>query len=184
MSALRTLALESARWLVFTGVLMVIAGLIAIAVPFATGVTAAIYVGVMLIFAGVLHFVMAFHLRPAGGMLYQVLIGLLYVCGGFWVIAYPVAGLLAITTLLGVYLLIASGIEFASFFGLRFLPGGGWILLSAIVNLILAVVIFTHLGASTVWLPGTLIGLAILFSGFSRLIVGFSAKQVTATATA
>jgi uncharacterized membrane protein HdeD (DUF308 family) len=178
----RTLAATSTRWLILTGILMVIAGLVAIAVPFLTGLAVATYIGFLLLLGGILHLVLAFHLRSAGALLYQLLVAILYFVGGFWILKFPLAGLLAVTTLLAFYLLFASLTEFAVWFGVRLLGGGAWVLLAAIVNLLLALMIFTHLGPSAVWVPGTLIGFVIFWSGFSRLMLGITARRLSTAA--
>jgi uncharacterized membrane protein HdeD (DUF308 family) len=57
-----------------------------------------------------------------------------------------------------------------TYFHLRSAPGSGWLLFDGIVTFILAVMIWKSWPASAVWALGTIVGINLLMSGFTRLM--------------
>lgn len=178
MTNIRSLASESLGWLIGTGILLVLAGCFAIYAPLAAGLAADTVIAVLIFISGIAHFVLSWKLRHIGGSPWEFLIGLVYVAGGLALFAYPVNGLVTLTLVLSLYLFGSAITELLAYYGLRFLAGSGWLLFNGIVTLILAVMIFRHLPISAVWVPGTLVGFALLSSGISRLFLASAAKRV------
>lgn len=176
----RTIARESAGWTIAFGVLLIILGLFALMAPLIAGVALTVMLGWLLILGGIAHLVVSWHLRRAGGFIWELLIGLSYIVIGICLLAYPVAGLVALTAFLGSYLLIKGIFELIMWFRIRHLRGSGWVLFDVIVSLILAALIWMHLPYSATWVIGTLVGFGILFSGISRLMLGIHAKRLIA----
>jgi uncharacterized membrane protein HdeD (DUF308 family) len=176
----RSIARESAGWTIAFGVLLILLGLFALMAPLIAGVAVTVLLGWLLILGGIAHLVVAWHLRHAGGLIWELLIGLAYLVMGIFLLAHPLAGLVALTAFLGAYLLIKGIFELIMWFRLRHIRGGGWLLFDAIVSLLLSGMIWLHLPNSAVWVIGTLIGFGILFSGISRLVLGMHAKRLVA----
>lgn len=173
------IARESAGWTIAIGVLLIIIGLFALMAPLIAGVAVTVLLGWLLILGGVAHLIVSWHLRHAGGLIWELLIGLAYIVIGVFLLAHPVAGLVALTAFLGCYLLIKAIFELIMWFRLRRVHGGGWVLFDAIVSLLLSALIWLHLPNSATWVIGTLVGFGILFSGISRLVLGMHAKRLT-----
>jgi uncharacterized membrane protein HdeD (DUF308 family) len=77
--------------------------------------------------------------------------------------------------------LFAEGIlELILAFGMRPMAGWGWLLFDAIITLILAVLIWRTWPSSTEWVIGTLVGISMLFSGISRLMISLAARSLVA----
>ena len=169
---------ESAGWTIAFGVLLIIVGFFALMVPHIAGVAITIVLGWLLIIGGIAHIVMSWHLRHAGGFIWELLIGLSYIVIGVFMIGRPIIGLVALTIVLGTYLLIKGIFSLIEWFRLRRLRGSGWVLFDAIVSLILAGMIWFHLPYSAVWVVGTLVGFAILFSGISRVVMGIHSRRL------
>lgn len=176
----RSIARESAGWTIAFGVLLILLGLFALMAPLIAGVAVTVLLGWLLILGGIAHLVLAWHLRHAGGLIWELLIGLAYLVMGIFLLAHPLAGLVALTAFLGAYLLIKGIFELIMWFGLRGVLGSRWLLFDAIVSLLLSALIWFHLPNSAVWVIGTLVGFGILFSGISRLVLGMHAKRLVA----
>ena len=174
------IARESAGWTIAFGVLLIILGLFALMVPLIAGVAVAVMFGWLLILGGVAHLVVSWHLRHAGGFIWELLVGLAYIVMGVFLLAHPLAGLFALTAFLGSYLLVKGIFELIMWFRLRRLHGGGWVLFDAIISLLLSAMIWLHLPYSTTWVIGTLVGFGILFSGISRVVMGMNARRLLA----
>jgi len=175
-----TIAKESVGWSIGLSVLMILAGVLAIVIPPAAGITVTILVGWLLVFSGVAHLVFGWHTRTAGGFVWELLLGIVYGLVGGYLLFHPVAGLASLTLALAVYLFVEGVLEFFMSFRLRPMPGSGWLLFDGIITLILAVMIWRTWPSSTVWVIGTLVGISMLFSGVSRLVLSLAARRVVA----
>jgi uncharacterized membrane protein HdeD (DUF308 family) len=169
-------------WSIVLSVLIMIAGFLAIAVPYIGGIAFTLVVAWMLIFVGVLHIVYAFRSGRARTAVWQVLLGIVYGFIGVYILMHPVAGLAGLTFAIAVYLFAEAVIESVLSYQLRPLPGAGWLLFDGIVSLILAVMIFSTWPSSSAWVVGVLVGISMLFSGMSRLMLSLAARRITAAA--
>lgn len=174
-----TFVKQSVGWSIGLSVLMIVAGILAIALPMAAGIAINVLVAWLLVFSGCAHLVFAWYTRTAGGLLWELLLGALYIVIGVYLLVHPVAGLLSLTLALAIYLFFEAILEFALGFKLRPLPRSGWLLLDGILTLILAVMIWRAWPSSSEWAIGILVGVSMLFSGMSRLMLSLAARSVT-----
>jgi len=163
------IASPSRGWSIFLGILLVVAGMFSIAAPFFAGIAASIFFGWLILIAGVAHLVYAWSERGAGAVLWQILIGMVYLVAAFYMLVRPVSGVVALTLVLGVYIALEGVFELALFSLVRKQPGSIWFLIDGLVSLLLAGLIFFHWPSSSVWAVGTLVGVSLLFSGIARL---------------
>ncbi len=173
---------ESVGWSIAFSVVLIVLGLLALASPFLAGVAVEGIVSWLLIFGGIAHLVLAFHVRGAGAHLWEALIGVAYLVAGWFLFVHPVAGLVSLTLFLGAYLLVKGLFELVAGFTVRGVPGGLWLFVDAVISIVLAVMIWAHLPAAAGWAIGTLLGVAILFSGISRLAFALAARRTHALA--
>ena len=178
-SSLRTIAKESVGWSIGLSVLMLLAGVLAIVMPPAAGIAVLVVVTWLLMFSGAAHGVFAWHTRTAGGMVWELLLGILYIFVGIYALLHPVAGLASLTLFLAIYLFVEGVLELVLSFRLRPMPGSNWLLFDGIITLILAILIWRSWPSSTEWVIGTLVGISMLFSGVSRLMLSLAANRLT-----
>lgn len=179
-SSLGTIAKASVGWSIGLSVLMIVAGILAIVIPPVAGIAVLALVAWLLIFSGAAHFVFAWHTRTAGALIWELLLGILYVFVGVYALLHPLAGLASLTLLLAIYLFVEGVLELVLSFRLRPMPGSNWLLVDGIITLILAILIWRSWPSSTEWVIGTLVGISMLFSGIARLSVSLAARHVIA----
>jgi uncharacterized membrane protein HdeD (DUF308 family) len=160
-------------------VLMIVAGFLAIALPQVAGITVNLLVAWLLVFSGCAHLAFAWHTRSSGGVLWELLMGILYIFVGAYLLFRPVVGLASLTLALAIYLFAEGVLELILSFVLRPMPGKGWLLFDGIITLILGVMIWRTWPSSTEWVIGTLVGISMLFSGISRLMLSLMARSMT-----
>jgi len=158
-------------------VLMIVLGFFAVALPLATGIGVAIFFGWIIVFSGFAHLAYAFSTKGAGAFLWQLLIGVVYVLGGFYIAFHPILGLESLTLLLASVLFAEGVLRVIAFFQFRSLPGSGWILFDGLATLLLAFLILYPWPSSSVWAIGTLVGINLIASGFSRLMYSMTAQR-------
>jgi len=94
-STLGALVPKAINWSIALSVLLIIAGLIALLLPFISGVAITLFFGWMMILSGITHLIFAFKTHTTGGRVWEVLIGLIYLFTGFYLILHPLDALLA-----------------------------------------------------------------------------------------
>ncbi|MGA8285340.1 MAG: DUF308 domain-containing protein [Candidatus Sulfotelmatobacter sp.] len=179
-SSLGTIAKESVGWSIGLSVLMIIAGVLAIVIPPAAGIAVLLVVAWLLMLSGAVHLLFAWHTRTAGGLIWELLLGILYIFVGVYALLHPVAGLASLTLFLAAYLFLEGVLELILSFRLRPLPGSNWLLFDGIITLILATLIWRSWPSSTEWVIGTLVGISMLFGGAARLSLSLAARRVLA----
>jgi uncharacterized membrane protein HdeD (DUF308 family) len=160
--------------------MMIVTGLLAIAVPQAAGIAVNLLVAWLLVFSGAAHLIFAWHTRTTGGMLWELLLGILYIFIGAYLLFHPVAGLASLTLALAIYLFAEGALELILSLRVRPVPGSRWLLIDGIITLILSVMIWRTWPSSTEWAIGTLVGISMLFSGISRLMLSLAARRLVA----
>lgn len=172
------------RWPVWSfvmGALLLLAGLVAIAVPFFGGIAASIFFGWVLLFASVAHLGYAWTRRGAGAVLWQILVGIAYLIAALYLFMLPVAGMVTLTLVLVFYIAVEGILELVIFSVLRPLPGSVWFLVDGLVSLLLAALIFAHWPSSSLWAIGTLVGISLVMSGIARM-TGMAVRPIAARA--
>ena len=181
-ATLSALAPKAINWSIALSVLLIVAGFFAMLIPFISGVAITLFFGWAMIISGVTHFIFAFKTHTKGGLIWELLIGAVYLFTGVYLILHPLDALLALTLILACYLFFEAIVEFIQYFQLRPRHGTGWLLVDGIITLILAIMIWRSWPASSIWVIGTLVGISMIFSGFSRLMLSLAAKRALAAA--
>lgn len=169
---------SSLGWSIALSVLMIIAGVLAIVLPPIASIAVTLLVGWLLIFSGAAHLVFAWHTGSAGGVVWELLVGVVYVVAGGYVLMHPLVSMVALTLALAIFLFVEAILEFVLSFKLRPMPGSGWLAVDGIITLVLAIMIWRTWPSNTGWVLGTLVGISILFSGVSRLMLSLGARRL------
>lgn len=180
MSATSTVGIikESLPWSIALAILMIGAGLLAIALPQIAGIAVNLLVGWLLLFSGIAHFVFAWQTHSRRGTLWELLLGALYVFTGGYLLIHPLLGLVSLTFVLAAYLFAEGVLELVLSFRLRPTVGWGWLLFDGILTLILSVLIWRTWPWSSEWAIGMLVGISMLFSGVARLMFSLAARSL------
>jgi uncharacterized membrane protein HdeD (DUF308 family) len=161
-----------------SSILMIVVGVMAIVLPLAAGIGVAIFVSWLIFLIGIAHLIYAFAARSAGGVVWRLLLGILYVAGGAYLAFHPAVSLVSLTLVLSA-ILFAEGIMLIfTYFSTRKLPGSGWTLFDGIVTLLLSLMIGLGWPSASAWAIGTIVGINFLFSGFTRLGHAAAARKL------
>lgn len=163
---------------VIIGVLLLLAGVAAIAFPAFSTLTAEIWIAWILVFSGVSKLVYAIQSRAEAGFIWKLLLSLLYVGTGLLLLANPLQGVLTLTLTLGIFLLFEGIFEIAFAFQVRPQTGWGWLLGNGITTLVLGGLIWAQWPFNGPFAIGLLLGISLLFSGVSRLSLALSNRSV------
>jgi uncharacterized membrane protein HdeD (DUF308 family) len=175
-----TIVRNAGRWLTLMGVVFVVLGVLAILEPAVAGLAVAILVGWLLIFGGIAHGASAFAGGGAGRVVWQLIVAAIYIVAGLYFLTHPLLGLGTLTLYLAVVLLVEAVIEIVAYFMVGREGGSSWRLVNAIVTLLLGGMIWRNWPSSSAWAIGTLVGVNLMITGFSRLMLGTAARKIAA----
>ncbi len=175
---LSAIAHRSINWSIALSILLIVAGFFALLIPELSGLGVTLFLGWLLIISGITHLIFAWKVHTTSRILWEILVGIVYLVTGIYMIGHPAYGLLSLTLVLAFYLFFEGIFELVLAFQLRPHTGWGWTLFDGIVTIILGVMIWRTWPYSTVWAIGTLVGISMLFSGFSRLMLSLSARRI------
>lgn len=171
-------------WYIGFAVLFIILGIISIAEPMLAAIAVALLVGWLLLFGGGAHLVSAFSGGGAGRVIWQVLIGIVYLVGGFYFLTHPLVSVGTLTLFLAGIILAEGVLEIISYFKTRSSGASVWLLINGLITLLLGGLIWFHWPSSSVWAIGTLLGVNLLMTGITRLMFGLAARKVVNRVTA
>lgn len=169
---------ENWGWFVAFGVLLVIAAALAVAFPVISTLATTIAFGWLLMVTGILGIVHAFRSRGWEEAGWSGFIGLLWLLTGFVISFFPLAGAFSLTLLLAAAFIAEGVIELI--WANRVRPGEGWqwVLVSGAVALLAGILIAFSLPSSALWAVGLLMGINLLFSGWSFLFLGLAGRRM------
>jgi uncharacterized membrane protein HdeD (DUF308 family) len=163
--------------------LLIVFGMLAIASPSLAAIAVTGFIAWLIVLAGVVHLILAFHAHGADGLIWKLLVGLAYLFIGGYLIMHPVLGVASLTLVLASLFLIEGILNIVLFFKMRAVGGSSWVLLDGIITLLLGLMIYMQWPSSSVWAIGTLVGVSMVFSGVTRVMLSLTVrKQVAATA--
>ena len=169
---------KATGWFIAIGVLFIVLGVFAIAEPFAAGLGVTLLVGWLLVIGAVAHFIAAFKGGGARHVILQLLVGIVYLIGGLYFLTHTIMGVGTLTLLLSGVILAEGVLEILAYFRLRNMHAASWLLINGVVTLLLGGLIWFHWPSSSVWAIGTLVGVNLLMTGISRLMLGLAARKL------
>jgi uncharacterized membrane protein HdeD (DUF308 family) len=101
-----------------------------------------------------------------------LLVGLLYLATGVVLWVNPIGGVVALTVFLAAVLVVDGVFRSILAFQIRPRPGWIWLLIGGIIGIILGVMIWQQLPSSAVWVLGLLLGINLVLSGVTFLMLG------------
>jgi uncharacterized membrane protein HdeD (DUF308 family) len=168
---------------VLWGVSLICLGMLAVASPMLAALAVNVLIAWLILLAGVVHLVVAFHSREAGSVIWRLLVGLAYLCFGVYLIARPVQGVASLTLFLASLFLVEGIFDIVLFFRAPSTLRSGWFLLDGIVTLLVGLMIYRQWPSSSAWAIGTLVGVSLIFSGLTRVMVSLAVRKAAPSAS-
>ena len=175
------------HWVLFLieGIVLVVLGILAIAIPPLGTITFTLLVGWLFLISGIVGLVTTFWARHAPGFWWSLLSAVVAIAAGIIVLAKPFSGAFTLTLLLIVFLIIEGvlSIMYALEHKKELSGRWGWMLISGIIDLILAAIIWGGLPGTAAWALGLLVGINMLFGGSAMIAMALHARSADATTT-
>jgi len=170
-----------AHWKLFLveGIVMMVLGLLAIAVPEIASLAITILIGWLFFIGGIFRTISVVQHRNLPGFGWALATAVLAIILGLVLLLRPIAAVLTLTLALVVFFIL-EGIS-AILLALehrRHLSSWGWILFSGIIDLLLAFLIWDGWPSSAGWAIGLLVGINMVFVGLSLIMTAIAARTM------
>jgi len=159
-------------------IVLIIFGFLAICLPFLTSWGVVLVIAWLIVFSGAFQFIHAFQSQGIGHILWKLLVAILYLIVGIYFLLNPLLGVAAFTLALAIFFVIEGVMDLVAYFQTRAIPGSGWILFDGIVTLILGILVWRQWPSSSLWVIGTLVGISMIFTGMTRLMLSLAARRI------
>jgi uncharacterized membrane protein HdeD (DUF308 family) len=182
-------------WLLTLGILMTLLGLVGLGMTYWLTIVAVFWCGVLAIVGGVAQVLDAFHHKSWKGIVWHVIIGLIYVAAGLAMVTMPVASALWLTLFLAVSLAVVGFVRIVMAFQIRG-QGSVWIavLLSGVISIALGAMVYGTVappGADALatsegqlawvrswgWVIGLFVAIELIAEGVALISLAFAAKS-------
>jgi uncharacterized membrane protein HdeD (DUF308 family) len=170
-------ATRVARWVTILGVVMIIAGFLAVLAPAPAALAVTIFLGAMFFVGGVAEVAHAVATRTEMGFGWKLLSGIAMIVLGALFAIFPLAGIATLALLVG-GLLLAHGVS-SVMMALKWRPrrGWGWILFDGALSIVLAILIAVGWPSTSITIIGLLAGFALISGGMWRIMLARAFRE-------
>jgi uncharacterized membrane protein HdeD (DUF308 family) len=176
-TAMEAIPHQSSKSSLILAIILIVLGLLAITLPTITSIGVVKVLGWLLIFDGFAQLVHAFQSEGVGRIAWKILVAILYLAGGAYLLANPLLGVAGLTLALAIFFLAEGVMDMVAYFVSRRHERSAWLLMHGIVSLFLGLIIWRQWPSSSLWLIGTIVGISMFISGFTRLFMALEARK-------
>jgi uncharacterized membrane protein HdeD (DUF308 family) len=171
-------------WLLAFGIVFIILGTIGLGMTFALTLASVFLFGILFLLGGILQIIEAFKCKGWKGIVWHIIIAVLYLIAGVIVIDNPL-GASILLTLVFAFLLIGVGVV-RIIMAIQHGGGGHWVwpLIGGIASIILGAIIIAGWPISGLWVIGLVVAIELIIQGWSYLFVALAARAAGKEASA
>jgi uncharacterized membrane protein HdeD (DUF308 family) len=169
------------------GIVLIVLGVLAIAMPGIAALAATFFIGWLLIIGGIFGLIAVFAAgTSAAGFWWHLLTAILYLVAGIMIFVSPVAGVLTLTILVAAYMFAGGVMRVAIALGYRrdIPKAWGWLLFSGIVDIALGLLIISGFPGTAAWVLGLLVGINFVFMGWAIVMAAYACRTMVREAKA
>jgi uncharacterized membrane protein HdeD (DUF308 family) len=170
--------LPGSNVLMMTGIMLAVFGAVLLFSPVAAGEWVVRLVSLILMVTGVVQLVQAFRSGVSMGSIIAGLLGAVVTGVGLMVWQNPVIGSGVLTGLLMIFFIVNGLWKLSTAIRFRRLPGWLWMLFSGMLSLVFVYLLWSQWPLSGAWAIGVLVGLDLLLSGISMIVLAGAVKKV------
>lgn len=160
-------------------VIMILVGMLALWLPIASSIGFARVLGWLMVFDGGFQLIHSFRSKGVGHVVWKVLVALIYLVGGIYLLMHPFLAVALVTLALAIFFLFEGLVDVFSYFATHNAGVSYWVLVNGIVCMVLAVMIWRHWPTATLRVLGVWVGVGMLMTGMSRLMMALAIRTYT-----
>src|SRR5262249_21574964 len=165
--------------LLIEGILLVVLGLLAIALPLLASIAITLFLGWMFLITGIAGLILTIWARQVPGFWWSIISALLSLAAGVLLVGWPGQGVISLTLVLGVFFVMEGVASIMYALEHRRELGGrwGWMVAAGILDIIIYGMIITGLPGSAGWALALVGGMNLVFGGATLIGMAGSARS-------
>ena len=175
--ATREVVRRYSTWYLIQGVLMVLAGIVALIYPFVSTVALVVFLGWLLILSGIVQGISLIGAQNVPNFWLQLVSVVLSIIVGVLFLRRPGEAVVTLTLLLIVFFMVEGFAKLLFSLTIRPLPNWGWVFASGIIGILLSIYLLANLTTTAVWLLGVLLGIQLIFEGVALSSLAWQVRQ-------
>ena len=164
-------------WLLALGIVSIILGILALFSSVFFTVASMLFFGWILVIIGILEMVHSFWNRHWGGFFLHLFSGILAFVAGVIMIGNPAGSAVILTLMMAMFFMVAGLFRIITALAMRF-PSWRWRLFDGIITLLLGILLWAQWPFSGLWAIGMFIGIALIISGWSSVMLALAARDL------
>lgn len=169
-------------WVLALGIIFVILGIFGLGRLVALTMVSIIFFGILLLVGGVTQLIDSFKCKGWKGVIFHLLIAIVYLVAGISVIANPLVASAFLTLVLG-FAIIATGImRIVMAIQHSGSPNWGWLLVGGILAVFMGAIIAARWPIAGLWVIGLFVAIELLINGWSYIFVALAARAASKAA--
>jgi uncharacterized membrane protein HdeD (DUF308 family) len=175
--AMRETVKRYSLWYLVEGVLLVVAGILAIIYPVISSGAVVILLGWLLIASGLLQGLSLIGARQVPHFWLQLISVILAILIGLLFLRDTTQGLMTLALLLIIFFMMEGISKVVFALTIRPFPNWGWVLASGLVGILLALILWASLPVTAVWLIGVLLGVNLISIGAAIAYLAWQVRK-------
>lgn len=161
------------------GILIIVLGFLTLVAPLAMGELAILAAGAFVVVAGILRILWALQTKSEGHRFWRLFSGILVILAGGAVLAHPLLASGILTLMLATYLFMEGLVEIITALTMPAQSSKGWVFLGSLTSTALACLLFFQSPLSGVLAIGVYLGIRLIVSGVTLIVVETTASALT-----
>lgn len=158
-------------WQVAWGVLLIVSGVAAMAMPAVAALATALVFAWLLLIGGACELAYAIQTRSEKGFGWKLTSGILTLVLGIAILVVPLAGVASLAMLVGAFLFAGGIMRIGLAFNLKPARGWGWVLFDGLLSIVLAGLIAIGWPETSLAFIGLLTGFWLIWAGVWRIVL-------------
>jgi uncharacterized membrane protein HdeD (DUF308 family) len=176
-AALRETVSKYSLWYLIEGLLLIVAGILAIVFSAISSAAVVVALGWLLVASGLVQGISLIGAVKVPHFWLQLVSVVLSVLVGLLVLRDPGQAMLTISLLLIIYFMIEGISKIVFALTIRPFPNWGWVLASGGVGILLSLVLWANLPVTALWLIGLLVGIELISVGAALAYLAWRARH-------
>lgn len=181
-TSLQKVAKQVSGFSIVLSILLIICGSLAILLPIEMSFGVVVVISWLLMISGAVQFVHALRCVGVGHTLWKAAVAIIYFVTGLYFRLNLGLGVAALTLALIAFFVAQGLIDIFGYLRTRNSGVSGWLLLDGLITLILGLMIWRHWPSSSLWVIGVLVGINMIMTGTTRLMLTVAVRRETKAA--
>jgi uncharacterized membrane protein HdeD (DUF308 family) len=145
----------------------------------ATSLGVVLVIGWLILFSGIAQLAHAAESEGVGHVMWKLVVAVFYLFAGVYLISHPTLGMFGLTLALALFFFAEGLTDLITYFSTHRTGVSGWMLFDGVVTLALGVLIWKRWPFGSFWIVGTFVGISMLMTGTTRLMMALAVRKVT-----